>query len=45
MLTEDFHEIVEGFMEKNTSESGISELVVEGYGFINRMWIYPQIMD
>ena len=37
MLAEDFHKSVEGFMEKNGPKVGISELGVEGYGFINRM--------
>ena len=38
MLAEDIHKSVEGFMENNASESGNSELGVEGCGF-NRMSI------
>ena len=37
MLAEEFHKSAEGIMEKNASESWISDLSVEGCGFINRI--------
>ena len=40
MLAEDFHKSAEGF-KRMSQKVGISELGVEGCGFINRMCIYP----